>query len=160
MTIIRQFPAHVLRTWRKIATQNEKRHWVHRFTARELLKLDPKSTSQYHAVGPKCKSRWVNGTNRAQKKPKTNRERGGGGHRKDINLMKKDHHTSISRSCFADLKENYDSEWKMALGTSIYRSWIDKMRLKINKPVPRHRPKTQITMGKWNKQGQKEPKTP
>jgi len=27
---------------------------------------------------------------------------------------------------------------------------------KINKPVPRRRPKMQITMGKWDKQGQKE----
>ena len=33
---------------------------------------------------------------------------------------------------------------------------IEKIGPKINKPVPRHRPKMQITMGKWDKQGQKE----
>ena len=33
---------------------------------------------------------------------------------------------------------------------------IDKMGPKINKPVPRRRPKMQITMGKWDKQGPKD----
>ena len=66
-------------------------------------KMGPKINKPAPRRRPKSKSRWVNGTNRAKKW-------GGEVHQKDIDLMKIDHHTSISRSCFADLKRNYDSE--------------------------------------------------
>ena len=75
-----------------------------------------------------------------QKEAQNPQKRVGGGHRKDIDLIKNDHHTSTSRSCFADLKENYQSEWKMTLGTSTYPLELFVVG-----------PKMQNTMGKWDK---------
>ena len=155
MTIIHQFPARVLRTWRKITTQSEKWHWVHRFIARELIKWVQKSTSQYHAVGPKCKSRWVNGTNRAKKKPKTNRE--GGGRSPERHKFDEKWPSYINFPLvFCGPEGKLRLRVKNDTGYIDLSLGVDKMGPKINKPVPRRWPKMQITMGEWDKQGQKE----